>query len=224
MKLTIPKPGNRTCIIGTTGSGKTVAGLFHLAMQDWDIRPWFVLDFKGDEHIASINGAQEIDINDPLPTEPGIYVVRPFIDQVDEVDDFLMRIYNRGNVGVFIDEGYEVAKSKALRRLLTQGRSKKISVIFLVQRPRNIDLTILSEANYYQLFEINYPDDIKHLKGFWKRDVDIEQELPEFNSWWYDRKAKTVVQLGPMPDPQASLDIIAARMPEDKKEPGFNFL
>lgn len=222
--LPIPKPGNRLCIIGTTGSGKTVAALFHLAMQDWDKRPWFVLDFKGDEHIARIDGAQVIDINDDLPTEPGIYIVRPFIDDVENVDNFLMRIYERENVGVWIDEGYEVAKSRALRRLLTQGRSKRISVIFLVQRPRNIDLTVLSEAQYYQLFEINYPDDQKHIQGFWKRDVDITQELPEYHSWWFDRKAKTVVQLGPMPDPETSLDLIAAKMPEDKKEPPFRFL
>lgn len=224
MKLDIPKPGDRLAIIGTTGSGKTVAALFHLAMQDWDKRPWFVLDFKGDEHIAAIDGYEEIDVNDPLPTEPGIYVARPFIDQIEEVDNFLMRIYNRGNVGLWVDEGYEIAKSKALRRLLTQGRSKKISVIFLVQRPRNIDLTVLSEAQYYQLFEINYPDDIKHLQGFWKKGVDIETELNKFHSWWYDRRAKAVVQLGPMPQPEASLGIISRRMPQEKKEQRLHFL
>lgn len=223
MKLTVPAPGKRTFIVGRTGSGKTTAALFHLAMQDWDQRPWFVIDTKEDEHVAQIEGAEEIPLTGKLPTEPGIYIVRPDLDD-DRLGPFLTAIYQQRNCGLWIDEGYDVAKMKEMRRLLTKGRSRKISVVFLSQRPRYIDRFVISEADFFQIYDLNDKEDRERVAEFIRDDVDIHTELPEYHSWWYEVAAKRAVRLGPLPEPQASLDIIRARMPEDQLEPGLNFV
>src|SRR5690606_40038444 len=84
--------GKRLTIIGRTGSGKTVAGLYHLALSSWTEKPWIIVDFKGDKHVRQIPGAVPMDISAPVPDDPGIYIVRHFPGMENELDDLMRRI------------------------------------------------------------------------------------------------------------------------------------
>jgi len=132
MTVRLPDSTKRTAVIGSTGSGKTRGGIWLLSSRDWDVRPWVIIDFKHDDFIARIPGLQEIRVTDAPPKRPGLYVVRPHPDDQAELDQFMYRCWDQENIGLFFDEGLMVGKngrSRWMRALLTQGRSKHIPMI-----------------------------------------------------------------------------------------------
>lgn len=213
--MRLPNEKQRTVIIGRTGSGKTVAGVWHLSQRNWDEMPWIIFDYKGDELIASFDPT-EIDIDGKLPTEPGLYVVRPLADVDDEaVEKFLWAIKNRGNIGIYIDEGYMLpnnGKSIAMRAIQTQGRSLRIPTIILSQRPVWMDRFIFSEADFYQVFHLNDKRDRRTIGSF--MPAEANKNLPEFHSYYYDVGKDQLVILGPVPTGE---DLVAGMRPEKPK-------
>src|SRR5271170_6704875 len=133
----LPNDKQRLAIIGRTGSGKTVAALWHLSKRSIDVKPWLVFDFKGDEHINAIEGATHSSLDLKLTAKSkGLYIVHPLPHETKEVESLMWRLWERGNVGVYVDEGYMIDNgNKAYKAILTQGRSKRIPVITLTQRP-----------------------------------------------------------------------------------------
>src|SRR5579864_4379152 len=108
MPIKFPGPTDRVVVIGRTGSGKTVAGVWHLSGHDFMKEFVFVLNTKGDpllNEIAAIEGVKTISI-DQRPTEPGLYIVNPIPDQSLEIDAFLRWCWQRGDCLVYIDELY----------------------------------------------------------------------------------------------------------------------
>src|SRR5258708_7851514 len=76
-KIKLPGKNDRIVLIGRTGTGKTVAGLWHLSYQNLD-RPWILLNFKNDEHIDSIEYTTEIDYDFvPGKKDKGLFILRP---------------------------------------------------------------------------------------------------------------------------------------------------
>lgn len=211
MKLRLPGPNSRTLIVGRTGSGKTVAALWQLSERDYapppnveyngaNARPWVVIDYKRDENIANIEGAEYISLSDPLPTEPGIYILQPRPDQDAEVEEWLWRVWERGKIGLYVDEGYILPKSgktPAFTSILTQGRSKGIPVIILSQRPTWINRFAISESDFYQIFHLNDARDRKTIGAFIPGEVD--ERLDEYHSIWYDVGRDVRRELGPVP-------------------------
>lgn len=179
--------------------------------------PWVVIDYKTDEHINSIERATYIDL-DYLPKNPGIYIVQP--DPSDHrMAKFLTRIWQRGNTGVYVDEGYMIGEDKKaeqrFKTLLTQGRSKHIPMIVLSQRPVWISRFVWSESDFYQVFDIATEDDIDTIekmlpKGSFRR-------MPDYHSVYYDVSKRGLNYLAPVPDEATILDKIDDRLKAIRK-------
>lgn len=218
--LPLPKKGQRIFIVGKTGSGKTRCAMWHLSKQDFHKNIWIIIDFKGEKMFDDLEeqGAVFLDL-DERPTRNGIYVYRPSESQIQEVNEVLWWMYDTENVNLFIDEGYmfpaQGSDSKALRTLLTQGRSKGISVILLSQRPVWCTKFAISEADYIQTFFLMTRDDRK-MVGDFLGGVDLEaymttknpskrRRLKDFYSLYYAVAQDQIFLLPPVPSDEAIL-------------------
>lgn len=208
--MRIPDESNRTAVTGASGSGKTHGALWLLSMQDLQSRPWIVYNFKRERLIDDIPYAQEMPLND-LPAEGnipgtwrnGVYIVHPNPGQQEFIDAQMWQIWERENIGVFVDEGYMVDRySDAYTALLTQGRSKHIPMINLSQRPAYLNPFMLDNSEYLMVFRLQKVEDVKRMQGFIpKHDkIGIEKRLPKYHSYYYDVDADKLSVLAPVPD------------------------
>lgn len=182
--MKLPNDSERLSIIGPTGSGKTVAAVWHLSMRNFDAKPWIVYNFKDDSNIDGIPHARHIGIEE-IPIRPGVYVVHPKPHETDEVENHMWEVWARQNMGVYVDEGYMVGNSNpAFRALLTQGRSRQIPIIVLSQRPVWMDRFVFSESEFFQVFNIRHKQDRKNVEEFVPHNLG--KFLPPYHSYYYE--------------------------------------
>lgn len=216
MSYCLPTPDKRTVIVGSTGSGKTFTACWLLSSRDWHVRPWYILDFKGDTLIADIE-AQDIDVTARPPTKPGLYRV-PLIPNVtdDALRQFMWRVWENENAGIYTDEGYMIPRrDPAFSALLTQGRSKRIELITLVQRPVWCDKFVFSEANHYYIMKLQLESDRKYVSEY--LDGTPINRLPKYHSYWYNADEQEGAHLAPVPGRAEILNMFYARRDNQRK-------
>lgn len=214
--MIFPGDTDRLSIVGATGSGKTVAGMYHLSRRDLERKTWIVYDFKRDELINDIENAQHIELASKLPDRPGLYIVHPRPGEEDAVDEHMFRIWDQENIGVYVDEGYMIGqKSPGFRALLTQGRTKQIPMIVLSQRPVYMDRFVFSESQFFQVFRLQHDDDISSAQKF--IPYDLSKRLPRYYSYYYDAVSDRLVVLTPVPDKDAILDTFDTKLHKLRK-------
>jgi DNA helicase HerA-like ATPase len=222
-----PDDTNRHAIVGMTGTGKTVFGLWCLSQRSYDRIPWIIFDTKLDPIIRELPQLTEVDIRHEPPASRGLYVVRPSPADFDEglPTQYLYKIWareglahsRRRGTGIFIDEGYSFrALDPALRAVLTQGRSKRIPMICLSQRPAWISPFILSESEFKTVFFLQHQSDIKRVSEWLpardEHGAAIDPyTLPDHHSYWYGIKGREFRTLGPCPPEQEILDAFDRR-------------
>lgn len=213
-----PDDTHRSVIIGQNGQGKTGAGVYQLAWRSYARMPWLMFNYKGDEYLDAIPGYKELALNADIPKEAGLYMVRPPPIPYS-IDHMLMKILQRRNVGLYIDEGLNVGEhSKPLRVLLTQGRSLHLPVIFLTQRPVLLGKFPLTETNFFQVFYLQAQSDRKIMTEYLPVDVNDIATLGEYESYYYDSGTKRrLAKLGPVPFGDEVLDIFDRRRPRRLK-------
>jgi hypothetical protein len=225
VNLDPPDNTKRTIILGRTGSGKSVGGLNLLASQNWDKQPWTILDFKGEDLVRKIwknneRALKVISPDDAPPKKPGLYLMplRPVLDDA-ALERWLMQVYSRANGqtkrghGLFIDEGFAMpSNGVALDLIFTQGRSKKIPVIALYQRPVYMTRFAVAQADYFMVYSQNDRRDLRTTDEFVQaailpngQEVTPKTVLPPWHSLWYDVAQGKSVVLGPAPEPDAIL-------------------
>jgi hypothetical protein len=211
----LPNDQQRIVIVGRTGSGKTVAGLWHLSQQNFTEQPWIIIDFKFDENINAIKYAHQIDMGF-IPKKPGIYIVHPHPTQKEEIEDYLLKIWQTENIGIYIDEAFMMGMyNKSLAACLTQGRSKHIPMIVLSQRPSWISPFAFSEADFFQVFQLNSSDDRKSIGKFLPKIA--ASRLPDFYSHYYDVGYDRLDVFTPVPDASQTILIIEKRLQPRKR-------
>jgi hypothetical protein len=219
----LPNDTQHIAVIGKNGTGKTQSSLWLLSKRPFDKRPELIVDFKRDDHIAAIEGAIEIPVG-TVPTEPGIFVVRPNVADLGSdatakpFYDTLAGAYEKENIGIWFDEAFVLGKNKKVEgmfeNLLTQGRSKRIPLIILVQRPVWVSRFVMSESSYFQLFRLQDKRDAITLQEVMPEGAF--RRLPDYHSAYYDVNRDTVDFLAPVPAEAEILSRINARIIEIK--------
>lgn len=195
MAIRFPTKHDHLVIIGKNGSGKTLAGLWHLRIADHSI-PWIIIDYKGDKNISLL---------DPVPFDKvatmesgNIYRYSPLPNDPD-VENVLWDLWRHEDVGIFIDESYMVPNGDAINAILTQGRSKSVPVIALTQRPVYVPRFFFSEANFFQTFWLNDERDRKLVTSF--QPAEVSARLPRYHSYYYDVNNDDLKIMLPVPLP-----------------------
>ena len=225
--IRLPNNSHRTTIVGRTGTGKTIAGLWHISNYDLENFPWIVFNFKGDEHIDSIEKARHLDDFDYVPKrkETGIFVLhplpmdaeRPSAKEKSKVENYIWKLWERGNIGIFCDEGYMMNDNKAYITSLTQGRSLRIPIITCAQRPAWITRFAFSEADFIQCFHLNDQDDQKRVTGFTNLEYDDIETLGEHQSRWFDVGKNESYLFNPVPDMDRIREIFDEKLQSKKR-------
>lgn len=197
-----PKRSQRVTAWGRTGSGKTWGATWLLLHSEFDKMPYVIVDYKGDDLLSSIEGVKEIGLHERLPKSPGLYYLKPKITESDEMESWLWGVHAKENTGLYFDEAYMLPNSRyqskgALQAILTQGRSKHIPVIALVQRPSQISLFVFSEADFYMGFHLNRIQDRKTVNDL--VDGTFDGDLPEFHWRWHSVQHNDTVSMAPVP-------------------------
>ena len=206
-KPRLPNDSNRIAILGRTGSGKTQSALWILSRKDFFRTPWVILNYKGDELIDSIPYAQHVELG-YVPTRGGIYIVHPLPGETEEMQAYLWQLWERQHVGIFVDEGYMLADDPAFLALLTQGRSRRIPMMVLSQRPSWITRFAFTESQFIQMFSLTDRRDLKTVSQFVSRDDIEEMVLPEFHSLYFDVSWNRSWILRPVPKEEEILATI----------------
>lgn len=213
-----PDDEQRIVVIGRTGSGKTLWALWHLSTRSFHTKPWTIIDYKRDKHVASL-GAQDIDIRKDPPKYPGLYVARIFPKRDDAaLEEYLWKVWERGEHGLMFDEGYQLPlRSEAIPGILTQGRSKEIPTITLIQRPAWVEPTIISETDFAVVFNLNMLPDRKTVRDKITSDISVKYRLPQYYSYYYDVGNDTLRTLQPVPDRDEIISRFEARLEQRKR-------
>lgn len=193
-----PNNTQRMAIVGRTGSGKTQFAAWVLSHAPFHKQPYVMVDYKYDGLLNDIEGIREIGLNE-YPKKPGLYIVHPSPNDEEGIEKFLMGVWAKERIGIYIDEGYMIDKnSPGLTAILTQGRSKHIPAIVLSQRPVMLNRFILSEADFHAVFHLNDRRDQKTVEGYLPGKLD--ERLPDYHCRWYDVGKDKNLILQPVPD------------------------
>ncbi len=229
----LPSNSQSILLIGKNGSGKTRAAVWHLAQKDLANATWIIVNHKREAMINSIPGAKFLAM-DKRPDKKGVYIYQPRPDADDDaVTSLLWWIYETENVGLYLDEGYMVSpRDPALNSLYTQGRSKHIPVITLSQRPSRISRFAVSEAAFYQVFQLVDKRDRKTINEFLPLDLDdymrpqngAPRILRDYHSIYYDTSGDDPIIMAPVPDDDTILAQFADKLTPKNKVGGLTFL
>lgn len=180
----LPRPDQCVAVAGRRGSGKTVAALSMLAQHDLNEMGWVIIDHKGDPSIKALP-AEKLNPNAIILPTRGLHVIHAGMKKEDreDLEAFLERAFNRGKIGIYVDEGHLLGSSDAVRTILVAGRTKKVPLMWTSQRATHIDPFVWSQCDFYRVFDLQSANDTKRFN----ENFPIKWRKPEeYHSWYYD--------------------------------------
>ena len=211
--FTLPALDERVLILGSTGSGKTTLGAWLLSLAAFDKIPFVMIDYKRDKLLNQIDRRRQIGFN-TIPNKPGLYhlTANPIADD-DAMEDWLIRIWRKTNIGLYIDEALRMPtrQTGAYETILTQGRALNIPVVSLSQRPVDLTRYAFSETNHVAVFRLTDMRDRKKVAEYIPA-LDPNYELPEYHSVWYNVDRNRKFTLTPTPKPEDILETFSYRL------------
>lgn len=212
-EFVLPGPSDRLTVIGRNGTGKTVLAAWVQSKQNFDKRPYVALDFKNEELWDKVGDPpmRPLRLGD-MPGKKGFYRMHVRPGQEDALEDWLWKVWERENIGLFVDEVSLVPQKNAFKAILRQGRSKLIPVISCTQRPVDVDREVFTESQYISVFGLSDVRDYKTVQGF-TQGADIDKPLPKHWSYWFDTKQNALMTLKPVPHPDKVASAIRSAVP-----------
>jgi hypothetical protein len=230
-KPTVRLPGSqdRLAIFGCTGSGKTVGALWQLSHKNFERQPWLVYNPSQDSKFDAIDHAHQVDL-DFVPSKPGLYIANFYPSDKKALETNLGKVLRKGNVGVYVDEGYLSGSSPSLFDIVIAGRKSSVPVIYLAQRPVEKQgapiVTIGANSEFVQIYELPRESDWNNIleiipERHWKRQIGTLEDGMEFverkyHSLYWDRDARKITKLGPMPKVEQIVERIDSKLRRKK--------
>ena len=215
-----PDLDERVAIMGHTGSGKTIGGLWLLSEAQFHKQPYIIFDLKEEKTFRQIPKLRVLDHNTfEMPDSEGLFTVRVLPTRANHeiINGYLHRIWKAGHIGVFVDEGHEMPDSDELRSIYITGRSRYIPVIAASQRPVMVPRHMISEADYHMNYNLHDKRDRDTVRAFtpdpridpiWNTDRKLER-----HHWrWFDSKRDLSFISRPVPPPDKIVAKINTRL------------
>ena len=191
IKNLLPRKTERMLIVGTTGCGKTTLAKHLLEASRYPrilvIDPKCMYGGpKGQEGYKLIR--RPSDLKRMRSSDTHIQF-RPDEkhSSIWDYDECYWWAYRSRGVMVYTDETFSVMNRSfsppGLQACITQGRELGVGMIFATQRPKGIDLRILTESEVMAMFELRHRDDKRRMAEFMGEEV--MNPLPRYAFWYY---------------------------------------
>lgn len=186
--------GEHIAAVGDTGTGKT-----YLISKLVEMRQ-FVVVFKtkpDDIKWEGFRKARTVKAMDDL-YETRILLQPQHSQQMREGFNLLTRVWDQGGWTIVIDEEWYVEArlhlTEWVETLLTQGRSKKISVVVGMQRPARVSRFAISQCTHLFTFRVEGRDLQIIKEATTPRIVEPIESLAGHDFVYYNRKSRDVVK------------------------------
>ena len=196
-----PKPDQRMILVGATGTGKTTLAR-HL------LRPFptvIVIDSK-----CTYGGSEGEPGYTMVHSPKSLRGLRSSIDfiqyrpdenhqTVADYDEVYKWCYRRQKLMIYSDEAFLVHHGSYapdwLRACVTCGRELGIGMITATQRPRGIDLRLMTEAEIFAAFDLRHRDDRKRMAEMGGDEFMIRPPRHAFWVWRAGDQQPTLARL-----------------------------
>lgn len=186
--------GEHVAVVGDTGSGKTFLISRLVAARQYVV----FLQTKSDETVAEqFRGfAERKQARSMDNLSESRIILRPRYDhQRSEIASALERAWTQGGWTMVVDELLYVEKLKltwSVERLLTQGRSEKISVVIGMQRPVAVTRWGISQATHVFCFRVEGRDIATMAEATSPRIAGPLTRLREYEFVYFNRRSRQI--------------------------------
>lgn len=186
------KIGEHIAVIGTTGTGKTYLMSKLASMREYVL----MLRTKPDDN--KFPGFKKAKTHSAMA---GVYASKLLIEpsyesQAGTLAAVFEMAWRQGRWTMFIDETFYVQRELGLEhsitKLLTQGRSKRLSIVTGMQRPAWVTRFALSEVSHVFTFGLERRDAKILADSSTERFIEIAPNLGQYEFAHFHRPTRTV--------------------------------
>ncbi len=191
---------DRIFISGRTGTGKTHLVKYYLLPH---YNKYVFYDVKRENsdviHDVIITTPKELK-NNINKYDKVLYQPKNLTDK--DFNDVCEIVFNARDNTLYMDEAALVSSPTKIlywhRILVTQGRSYGVGSINTTQRPRDVNNTLISEAEHLFVFSLNLETDIVKIKQMTGTAADEVYFLPEHHFLYYNVRTNKSIIIKPI--------------------------